>query len=96
MLKAGRVVELDRTSSLLAGTASTMLRVKTDQALPPAQANTAIIRSHLSAERTIMTVTEMCSGDLQSILRRGSTTSSGTFGRGTGAFVAVVSLPPTT
>jgi len=35
MLKAGRVVALDRTSALLAGTASTMLRFKTDQALPP-------------------------------------------------------------
>jgi len=36
MLKAGRVVALDRTSALLAGTASTMLRFKTDQTLPPA------------------------------------------------------------
>ncbi|MCW5665764.1 MAG: ABC transporter ATP-binding protein [Piscinibacter sp.] len=36
MLKQGRVVALDRTSALLAGTASTMLRFKTDQALPPA------------------------------------------------------------
>jgi ABC-2 type transport system ATP-binding protein len=35
MLKAGRVVALDRTSALLAGTASTMLRFKTDLALPP-------------------------------------------------------------
>jgi ABC-2 type transport system ATP-binding protein len=34
MLKQGRVVALDRTSALLAGTASTMLRFKTDQALP--------------------------------------------------------------
>ncbi len=36
MLKAGRVVALDRTADLLAGTASTMLRFKTDQALPAA------------------------------------------------------------
>ncbi len=36
MLKKGRVVALDRTSALLAGTASTMLRFKTDQPLPPA------------------------------------------------------------
>jgi ABC-2 type transport system ATP-binding protein len=36
MLKLGRVVALDRTSALLAGTASTMLRFKTDAALPPA------------------------------------------------------------
>jgi ABC-2 type transport system ATP-binding protein len=36
MLKQGRVVALDRTSALLAGTASTMLRFKMDQPLPPA------------------------------------------------------------
>ncbi len=36
MLKNGRVVALDRTSALLAGTASTMLSFKTDQALPEA------------------------------------------------------------
>jgi ABC-2 type transport system ATP-binding protein len=36
MLKQGRVVALDRTANLLAGTASTMLRFKTDQPLPPA------------------------------------------------------------
>jgi ABC-2 type transport system ATP-binding protein len=35
MLKQGRVVALDRTSSLLAGTASTMLSFKTDRPLPP-------------------------------------------------------------
>ena len=35
MLKQGRVVALDRTANLLAGTASTMLRFKTDQPLPP-------------------------------------------------------------
>ncbi|MEY4750758.1 MAG: hypothetical protein RIQ60_2972 [Pseudomonadota bacterium] len=34
MLKQGRIVALDRTSALLAGRASTMLRFKTDQALP--------------------------------------------------------------
>ena len=34
MLKQGRVVALDSTASLLAGTASTMLRFKTDSALP--------------------------------------------------------------
>jgi ABC-2 type transport system ATP-binding protein len=38
MLKQGRVVALDRTANLLAGTASTMLRFKTDSALPPALA----------------------------------------------------------
>jgi ABC-2 type transport system ATP-binding protein len=36
MLKQGRVVALDRTSALLAGTASTMLRFKTDDVLPAA------------------------------------------------------------
>ena len=36
MLKQGRVVALDRTANLLAGTASTMLRFKTDSALPAA------------------------------------------------------------
>ncbi len=36
MLKQGRVVALDRTANLLAGTASTMLRFKTDDALPVA------------------------------------------------------------
>ncbi|MCH8179810.1 MAG: ABC transporter ATP-binding protein [Proteobacteria bacterium] len=35
MLKQGQLVALDRTSALLAGTASTMLRFKTDAALPP-------------------------------------------------------------
>jgi ABC-2 type transport system ATP-binding protein len=34
MLKGGRLVALDRTSQLLAGTAHTMLRFKTDVALP--------------------------------------------------------------
>ena len=38
MLKQGRVVALDRTTALLAGTASTMLRFKIDQPLPPALA----------------------------------------------------------
>ena len=41
MLKQGRLVALDRTSALLAGTASTMLRFKTDQALPAAIAAVA-------------------------------------------------------
>ena len=38
MLKQGRIVALDRTSALLAGTASTMLRFKMDAPLPPALA----------------------------------------------------------
>ncbi|MDI4635133.1 ABC transporter ATP-binding protein [Pelomonas sp. V22] len=36
MLKLGRVVALDTTTSLLSGRASTMLRFKTDAVLPPA------------------------------------------------------------
>ncbi len=43
MLKQGRVVALDRTSALLAGRASTMLRFKVDAALPPAIAAVARI-----------------------------------------------------
>jgi ABC-2 type transport system ATP-binding protein len=35
MLKQGKLVALDRTSALLAGTAHTLLRFKTDDALPP-------------------------------------------------------------
>ena len=35
MLKQGRLVALDHTANLLSATASTMLRFKTDQALPP-------------------------------------------------------------
>jgi ABC-2 type transport system ATP-binding protein len=43
MLKNGRVVALDRTSALLAGTASTMLRFKTDDPIPAAVATRARI-----------------------------------------------------
>ena len=41
MLKQGRVVALDRTSALLAGTASTMLRFKLDKPLPASLASNA-------------------------------------------------------
>jgi ABC-2 type transport system ATP-binding protein len=47
MLKRGRVVALDRTSALLAGTASTMLRFKTDQPLPAAVAAQARITGRI-------------------------------------------------
>jgi ABC-2 type transport system ATP-binding protein len=47
MLKLGRVVALDRTSALLAGTASTMLSFKTDQALPPPLAAQARITGRI-------------------------------------------------
>ena len=47
MLKLGRVVALDRTANLLAGTASTMLRFKTDQPLPPALATQARVTGRI-------------------------------------------------
>jgi ABC-2 type transport system ATP-binding protein len=47
MLKLGRVVALDRTANLLAGTASTMLRFKTDQALPPDMAAQARVTGRI-------------------------------------------------
>ena len=47
MLKQGRVVALDRTSALLAGTASTMLRFKTDQALPASVAAKARVTGRI-------------------------------------------------
>ena len=48
MLKQGRVVALDRTSALLAGTASTMLRFKTDDPLPPALATQARVTGRIA------------------------------------------------
>ncbi len=48
MLKQGRVVALDRTANLLAGTASTMLRFKTDQPLPAALAGQARITGRIA------------------------------------------------
>ena len=47
MLKHGRVVALQRTAELLAGTASTMLRFKTDQPLPPALAAQARVTGRI-------------------------------------------------
>jgi ABC-2 type transport system ATP-binding protein len=47
MLKQGRVVALDRTVNLLAGTASTMLRFKTDAPLPPEVAAAARITGRI-------------------------------------------------
>ena len=48
MLKQGRVVALDRTANLLAGKASTMLRFKTDQPLPPALATRARVTGRIA------------------------------------------------
>ena len=47
MLKQGQVVALERTASLLAGTASTMLRFKTDQPLPAALAARARVTGRM-------------------------------------------------
>jgi ABC-2 type transport system ATP-binding protein len=47
ILKLGRLVALDKTSALLAGTASTMLRFKTDQPLPPAIAAAARVTGRI-------------------------------------------------
>ena len=47
MLKQGRVVALDRTSALLAGTASTMMRFKMDSALPPELASKARVTGRI-------------------------------------------------
>src|SRR5689334_3493494 len=47
MLKLGRVVALDRTSALLAGTASTMLSFKTDKPLPPQLADRARVTGRI-------------------------------------------------
>jgi ABC-2 type transport system ATP-binding protein len=47
MLKQGQLVALDRTSALLAGTASTMLRFKTDAALPAELAGRARVTGRI-------------------------------------------------
>ena len=51
MLKQGRVVALDRTSALLAGTAHQMLRFKTDDALPSAVAAQARVTGRIAQVR---------------------------------------------
>jgi ABC-2 type transport system ATP-binding protein len=48
MLKQGRVVALDRTSNLLAGASSTMLRFKTDDPLPAAIAAHARVTGRIA------------------------------------------------
>jgi len=47
MLKQGKLVALDRTANLLAGTTSTMLRFKTDGALPDALAGQARVTGRI-------------------------------------------------
>jgi ABC-2 type transport system ATP-binding protein len=48
MLKAGRIVALDRTTDLLAGAAVSMLRFKTDDALPPELAAQARVTGRIA------------------------------------------------
>ena len=51
MLKQGRIVALDRTTALLAGTASTMLRFKLDAPLPTAVTGRIVqLKAHDAAE----------------------------------------------
>jgi ABC-2 type transport system ATP-binding protein len=47
MLRKGELVALDRTANLLSASAITMLRFKTDQALPPALAAAARITGRI-------------------------------------------------
>jgi ABC-2 type transport system ATP-binding protein len=62
MLKQGRVVALDRTANLLAGTASTMLRFKTDDELP------AAVAAHARVTGRMAQVTAHDAGEVESIL----------------------------
>ena len=62
MLKQGRVVALDRTSALLAGTASTMLRFKTDDALP------ADVASHARVTGRIAQITAHDAAEVEAVL----------------------------
>jgi ABC-2 type transport system ATP-binding protein len=62
MLKQGQVVALDRTSALLAGTASTMMRFKMDQALPPELA------SHARLTGRIVQVTTHDAAEVERVL----------------------------
>jgi ABC-2 type transport system ATP-binding protein len=64
MLKQGRVVALDRTSNLLAGTSSTMLRFKTDDALP------ADIAAHARVTGRIAQVKAHDAAEVEQLLAR--------------------------
>jgi ABC-2 type transport system ATP-binding protein len=64
MLKQGRLVALDRTASLLSATASTMLRFKTDQALPDALAAQARVTGR------IVQLKARDAGDVEQVLAR--------------------------
>jgi len=62
MLKLGKVVALQRTSELLAGTASTMLRFKTDHALPSGLAERARVTGRFAQ------VSARDAGDVEAVL----------------------------
>lgn len=62
MIKQGQLVALDRMSALLAGTASTMLRFKTDQSLPAELAGRARITGR------IVQLPAKDAGEIESIL----------------------------
>jgi len=62
MLKQGRVVALDRTANLLAGTASTMLRFKTDDPLP------ATVAAHARVTGRIAQVSAHDAAEIEVIL----------------------------
>jgi ABC-2 type transport system ATP-binding protein len=64
MLKQGRVVALDKTSALLAGTAHQMLRFKTDDALPVDVASQARVTGRIAQVRA------HDAGEVESVLAR--------------------------
>ena len=64
MLKQGRVVALDKTSALLAGTAHQMLRFKTDDALP------AEVAAHARVTGRIAQVRAHDAGEVEGVLAR--------------------------
>ena len=64
MLKQGRLVALDSTAKLLAGTASTMLRFKTDDSLPPDLAERARVTGRIAQ------VTARDAAEVETVLSR--------------------------
>jgi ABC-2 type transport system ATP-binding protein len=63
MLKQGRIVALDRTANLLAGTASTMLTFKTDQPLP------AALQAQARITGRIVQITTHDAAEVEAVLR---------------------------
>jgi ABC-2 type transport system ATP-binding protein len=62
MLKQGRVVALDRTSALLAGRASTMLRFKLDVPLP------AALQAHARVTGRVVQIKARNAAEIESVL----------------------------